>query len=271
VDLPVSTPTLAVTASAVPSATPTLTATATATAAPCREAAGRTRSFEVTSADLKKPLAYRVYFPPCYDPSGETRYPVLYMLHGQTYNDDQWSRLGIAEAAAALVLKEKARPFLIVMPYEIDPFGDPYAPGFGSALADTLIPKIDLTYPTCPERACRAVGGLSRGGAWAFLLALEHPGLFGQAAGHSMVPFNGMKQRLTRQIKAADGQDLPRLSIDMGKNDQYLPVLSEYEKLLTQLGVDHTFTLNPGNHEEKYWSAHVKEYLRWYAAGFPGK
>ena len=27
--------------------------------------------------------------------------------------------------------------------------------------------------------------------------------------------------------------------------------------------------INPGNHDEDYWSSHVEEYLRWYAAGFP--
>ena len=61
----------------------------------------------------------------------------------------------------------------------------------------------------------------------------------------------------------------PRLTTDMGQNDIYLPDLRDYEKLLTQLEVPHEFTINPGNHDENYWSSHVEEYLRWYAAGFP--
>jgi len=256
-----------------PSATPTLTPlpslTPTPTTLPCRQKAGTFSSFSLLSPYLKKELTYRVYFPPCYDDSGQTRYPVLYMLHGQTYNDDQWQRLGIGEAADGLINAGQARPFLIVLPCEADTFADPYAPGFGQALIETLLPWMDAFYPTCTEQACRAIGGLSRGGAWAFLLALEHPGLFGSAAGHSMVPFGGMAVRLPNQLRATPAGQLPRLWIDMGKNDLYLPVLQKYEELLTQLGVPHEFILQPGNHEEAYWAEHVEEYLRWYAAGFP--
>ena len=264
-----SSPTETLEPSATPAPTLIPSATPTPTVAPCRETAGQFKRFELLSPSLKKPLNYRMYFPPCYDDSGATRYPVLYMLHGQTYNDDQWVRLGIGTALDELIRDKAVSPFLIVLPYEVDTFADPYADGYAKALLETLIPWIDAFHPTCAEAACRAIGGLSRGGAWSFLLALDHPELFGAAGGHSMVPFGGMARRLPNQLRAVPESGLPRLWIDTGKGDIYLPDLKKYEELLTQLEVPHEYTLIDGAHEEKYWSAHVKEYLRWYAAGFP--
>lgn len=255
------------TADLAPTAAPTMPASPTPQV--CRETAGSFERYGLLSPYLKGELNYRVYYPPCYDDSGETRYPVLYMLHGQTYNDDQWARLGIGEAADALINTGEVPPFLIVLPYEVDTFADPYADGYGPALVETLIPWVDAFYPTCPAQACRAIGGLSRGGAWAYLLALDNPGLFGAAGGHSMVPFGGMQVRLPNQLRSTPADQFPRLWMDMGKSDIYLPDLKVYEELLTQQAVPHEYTLQDGYHDEAYWSAHLADYLRWYAAGFP--
>ena len=191
---PIPSATLQPSATFPPTLTPTTAPTSTPTPAPCTATAGEVRREELLSPYLNKPLNYRVYLPPCFDDSGETRYPVLYMLHGQTYNDDQWVRLGINTTADQLISSGAIRPFIIVMPYEVDTFADPYNGGYRAALLETLIPWINAFYPVCPERECRAIGGLSRGGAYAFLLALDHPELFVQAGGHSMVPFGGMEQ-----------------------------------------------------------------------------
>ena len=265
--LPSTTPLPSATSTLAPTEVPT--ATRTPTPQPCRETRGQVERKELLSPYLSRPLNYSIYTPPCYDASGQTRYPVLYMLHGQTFKDDQWVRLGMTTSADRLISAGEIRPFLIVMPYEVDTFADPYHGGYTDALLDTLIPWINAFYPVCPDRECRAIGGLSRGGAYAFLLALDHPNLFVEAGGHSMVPFGGMKTRLPKELAAMPPGQFPRLTTDMGKNDIFMPDLTAYEKLLTQENVPHEFTVNPGNHDEDYWSSHVEEYLRWYAAGFP--
>ena len=65
---------------------------------------------------LPLPLSYRIYLPPCYDEMEDARYPVLYLIHGQNFNDDQWDRLGVDESADALIAAEEMSPLLIVMP-----------------------------------------------------------------------------------------------------------------------------------------------------------
>lgn len=43
------------------------------------------------SASLKRDWSYTVYLPPGYNPEG-ARYPVMYLLHGNAGNANDWSR-----------------------------------------------------------------------------------------------------------------------------------------------------------------------------------
>jgi S-formylglutathione hydrolase FrmB len=110
-------------------------------------------------------LQFRIYLPPCYDADTSQTYPSLYLIHGQTFNDDQWERIGAPAAADRLIATDAVPPFIIVMPYDrssAQPWEDP----FDEAVVEELIPTVESSFRACPERECRAVGGLSRGG-WA--------------------------------------------------------------------------------------------------------
>ena len=71
------------------------TATVAATIAPCLELHGQTVVENIDTQFLPWPLEFTVYLPPCYSNSNPQAYPVLYMLHGQADNNDQWPRLGL--------------------------------------------------------------------------------------------------------------------------------------------------------------------------------
>ncbi|MCG8376698.1 MAG: hypothetical protein MI702_09485, partial [Chlorobiales bacterium] len=127
----------------------------------CRQAGGKIQHFDLESQHLDQGLQFRVFTPPCYEEEGQRRYPVLYLIHGQTFNDDQWDRLGADETAAELIAAEEIAPFLIVMPFDISstqPSLDP----FDEAVVNELVPFIDAHFRTIAEREQRAVGGLSR-------------------------------------------------------------------------------------------------------------
>lgn len=212
---------------------------------------------------------YIIYLPPCYDAFPDQRYPVLYLLHGQTYNDDQWVRLGAVEVADRLILGQEAQPFLIVFP------DDRYwnlqsGPGFGGRLVDALIPHIDSQYRTLPDREHRAIGGLSRGAGWALRLGLQRWDLFGTLGLHSLAVFADDRPFLEDWLQAVPPASWPRLFLDMGDNDTELGFNLQFERLLTDMGIPHAWYLYPGAHDELYWSAHVEEYLRWYAQGWDG-
>jgi enterochelin esterase-like enzyme len=209
------------------------------------------------------PLAYRVFLPPCYDNLASQRYPVLYLLHGQYYADDQWDRLGVDETAASLVIAGEIPPLIIVMPYEIgsDP---PEESPFGEMVASDLVPWIDQTYRTIPDRSHRALGGLSRGAGWAVHVGLTHWEVFGAIGAHSLPVFWADADKLPGQLLAISPEAMPRLYLDIGKKDSDLDSAQEFAAMLDGMNIPHEWHLYDGYHSEDYWKSHVKEYLYWY-------
>src|ERR1700752_1771777 len=121
----------------------------TATQAPlaCLTQPGRVETGKLESTNPAQ--EYLIYLPPCYDEQTDQRYPVLYLLHGQTYTADQWIRLGAVDALDKLILSRKASPFIIVFPYDRYWYTETGS-GFGDRVASALIPFIDDHYRTNP-------------------------------------------------------------------------------------------------------------------------
>jgi enterochelin esterase-like enzyme len=261
-----------VTATALPAeATATLTPfpplTPTPTTMPCWAQGGRFELDELESQLLPVPLSYRIYLPPCYDEQTERRYPVLYLIHGQSYNDDQWERLGAGSVVDWLSAGGELPPFIIVMPRD-RVWKEPTEDNFGSSVAEELVPWIDDNYRTYSERQYRAVGGLSRGGAWALHLGLRNWDLFEAVGAHSGFIFHTDTYLVKSWLDEIPIQEMPRIYMDAGDNDRP-PILQSavwFEDLLTQRGIPHEWHIYSGYHEEAYWQAHLEEYLRWYAS-----
>jgi enterochelin esterase-like enzyme len=213
------------------------------------------------------PQEYLVYLPPCYDVLTGVRYPVLYLLHGQTYTFDQWVRLGAVQTADRLILSGEAPPFIIVLPDDRY-WNLPAGPGFGDRLIGQIIPQIDGTYRTLTGREQRALGGLSRGGGWTVRLGLTHWEMFGALGLHSPVVFSRDASVIGRWIAAIPPGSFPRLWLDIGDQDRELGQARLLEESLAGHSILHEWHLYSGDHSEVYWGRHVEEYLRWYAQGW---
>ena len=134
-----------------------------------------------------------VYTPPQYDDDVNVRYPVLYLQHGYTENETGWSRQGRCGFIMDNLLADgKCLPFIIVMENgEIShPAQGPQA-NFGSLmsaanelfpkiLTQDVIPYIDSHFRTIPDKAHRALAGLSMGGMQTRHISLNYPGYFSQ-------------------------------------------------------------------------------------------
>ena len=250
----------------VPSQTSTLAPTGTPSSTPtplaCLSQPGR---IEEGSLDSFKPAQeFRVYLPPCYDEKAGERYPVLYLLHGQTYTDDQWLRLGAARRLDELIHSGEVQPFLLVFPD--DRYWNLQAgAGFGVRLVEDIIPYIDANYRTIPNRDHRSIGGLSRGAGWALELGLSHWDLFGAIGLHSLAVLHGDASRIGLWLAGIPPSARPPLFMDIGDNDQELAMARQVESLFNDAGLSHEWHLYSGAHTEEYWRAHVEEYLTWYA------
>jgi len=215
---------------------------------------------------LKYPLKVNIYLPPCYGVDNTLTYPVLYMLHGMTDTNQQWIDLGLTHAADQMITDGTIQPMLIVMPNEDSWQLLPDQSGYEDAIVDLLVPWVEENYAVCVNRDCRAIGGLSRGGNWAVKIGLDHWQLFAAVGAHSTPLFSGGIIMLTQAVKLLPSvSDAPALYLDVGNKDENLRQVSEFEKTLTELNVAHEFHQNAGYHEAAYWSAHVQDYLLWYA------
>jgi enterochelin esterase-like enzyme len=229
----------------------------------CRTLPGRVEEGALDS--FTPAQEFQIYLPPCYDENAGERYPVLYLLHGQTYTDDQWIRLGAPPIVDALILSGESRPFIIVFPD--DRYWNVEAgPGFGDRLINDLIPYIDSTYRTIPDRDHRAIGGMSRGAGWSLRLGLSDWRLFSTVGLHSLAVLQKDYSKLRGWVSSIPPSGRPEIFMDVGDDDPELLMAQQVEAQLNDFGLSHEWHLYNGAHTEEYWSAHVEEYMRWYAA-----
>lgn len=132
-----------------------------------------------------------VYTPPGYDDHSTTRYPVLILQHGSGENETGWTRQGRAQFILDnLIAAGKARPMIVVMDRGYAQPAGTRAPlpgpsgwlqnhtSFEDVVVHDLIPMIDASYRTVPDREHRAMAGLSMGGMQTLFITLEHLDLF---------------------------------------------------------------------------------------------
>ncbi|HSJ86552.1 MAG TPA: alpha/beta hydrolase-fold protein [Anaerolineales bacterium] len=259
--IPTST-SLPVIASQTPQPTATDNVILSSTPLTCLTQPGRLEREELD--EFKPPQQFLVYLPPCYDEKTDGHYPVLYLLHGQTYNEDQWIRLGAVDILDRLILAGEINPFIVVFP-DYRYWNLEAGPGFGDRLIHSIIPYVDQTYRTLPDRQHRALGGMSRGAGWSLRLGFTNWDLFGFIGLHSLAVMQKDASQLKSWIAAIPSSSRPVIFMDIGDKDQELIMAQRVESIFNDSGVTHEWHLYSGAHTEEYWGAHVEEYIRWYA------
>lgn len=270
-DTPVNTPTPLPTETPLPSPTPP--ATLTPTALPCRNDGGQIIAFdEFRSRIAGENLPYRVYIPPCYLET-QKRFPVVYLLHGLQYDELQWGELGIQEALDEGVRLNALPPMIVVMP-DFGAIGAeaqfPPDASYETVLLEELVPAIERDFCTWNDRDHRAIGGISRGGFWAYSVAMRHPDLFGIIGGHSAAfdagnaPPENNPLELALNAPFLNEANL-RMYIDNGAEDPAGRNLELFSSRLSSRGIAHTYIISPtGGHDNAYWSGRLADYLTFY-------
>jgi S-formylglutathione hydrolase FrmB len=261
----------------IPTATPDLPPTVTPF--PCDDDSGQVVAFDDFPSEVAggENLRYRVYIPPCYQET-QVRYPVLLFLHGASYREQQWENLGAVGTLDQGIRLGALPPMIMVMPY-MGFIGTqntfPPDPSYETFIMDELLPAVERDFCTITSREYRAIGGISRGGFWAYSIAFRHPDVFGAVGGHSaFFPNSGIPAAYDPLDMAVNSSLLPdvnlRMYLDNGAADSSGPSQQALSNRLQDRSIPHTYVINPvGEHNEDYWSSQVDEYLAFYGRNWP--
>ena len=208
-----------------------------------------------------------VYTPPTYDAGEETRYPVLYLLHGADGDDSVWTWLGRANLILDnLIADGKMAPMVVVMPFgysgplnAITDRGRDRA-AFENDLLRDLIPFVEGSYRVAGDRGHRALAGLSMGGGQALTIGLNHLETFSRVAGFSSAVRNAEEtfKEFAGKPDAANRQ-LRLLWVGCGTEDSLFDANKQFSEFLTGKGIKHTFRPSDGAHTWIVWRHYLAE------------
>lgn len=272
-------------------------------------AQGRIDCSSLQSKILKRAIHYCVQVPGSYDKDPNTRYPVLYYLHGLGDNEQSFSRSGGWTLIEDLREHGKIGDFLIVAPEGGASFYINSADGeqrYSDFFLREFLPYIEKKYRVMPGREGRAITGISMGGYGAFRFAFAFPELFSAVSSQSAALVVESPEELnqlaeTRPEAAEALAPLIGDPIDIAhwkandpftlakKNKNALKNMAIYfncgqsdnfgfetgaaalDKQLTAEGIPHEYHPYPGRHSMDYFLSHLAEVIEFHSRAFGSK
>ncbi len=232
-------------------------------------------------------LAY-IYTPPGYDRDTKKHYPVLYIQHG--FGEDQrgWATQGRMNFIMDnLIAAGKAVPMILVSDDggiqvmarrprpPIATNAAPPAPGapaagaaparppmdfsamlapFTKVMIDDIIPMVDATYRTIPDREHRAMAGLSMGGGQTFYTAFNNLDKFAYIAGFSPLLPAPEFQKIMADPKGFNAKVKVLFLNTGGAERERNPNILRMHESLDSVGIKNVYYESPGTaHEWLTW------------------
>jgi len=144
--------------------------------------AGTVVSQKFASPTLGRDWVYNVYLPDGYD-TGKLRYPVMYLLHGNGGDENEWVAKGEAQKTVdRLIADGLMPPAVIVLPSATTTWYVDRKEPMETAFLKDLMPEVERKFRVINERMGRVIGGVSMGGYGALRFALKNPEMFAAAA-----------------------------------------------------------------------------------------
>jgi enterochelin esterase-like enzyme len=222
---------------------------------------GTLEMIEYASKTVGTTRKMQVYTPPGY--TTDTKYPVLYLLHGIGGDETEWTRFATPDVLLDnLIADGKAVPMIIVMPNgraqkndraEGNVFASaPAFANFERDLLDDVIPAIESRYSTSTDREHRALAGLSMGGGQSLNFGLAHLDTLAWGGGFSSAPNTKPPAELVPDPAAAKDQ-LELLWLSCGNQDGLIRISQGVHAYLKEKGVPHVWHVDGNGHDPTHW------------------
>jgi predicted peptidase len=216
-------------------------------------------TYESKTVGIKR--AAVVYTPPGY--SKDTKYPVLYLLHGIGDDETGWTKKGAADVILDnLYADKKLVPMIVVMPNgraakdvtADTPWGKqfPAFEAFEDDLLKDLIPGIEKKYSVYSDRESRALAGLSMGGGQSLNFGLKNLSTFAWVGGFSSAPNTKPAGELIKDPAEAS-KTLRLLWVSCGDKDGLMRLSKAFHDTLDEKKVPHVWQIDSGGHEWTVW------------------
>ncbi len=204
-----------------------------------------------------------VYTPPGYKKN--TKYPVLYLLHGIGGDEKEWfNGANVPVILDNLYADKKLEPMIVVMPNG-RAMKDDRAVGnifdslkiqafttFEKDLLNDLIPFIEKKYAVKTDREHRAIAGLSMGGGQSLNFGFGNLDKFAWVGGFSSAPNTKLPEVLVPDPELAKSK-LKLLWISCGDADGLINFSTRTHDYLYKKGVPHIYYVEPGGHDFNVW------------------
>lgn len=217
---------------------------------------------------------------------------VLYLLHGLSDNGSAWQRFTTIETLA------RDYGLVVVMPSISRSFYTDQANGqlYFTYLMEELPRYLKQVFGLDPKPEDTLIAGNSMGGFGAFKAALNYPERFYAAASFSgalslailsMIPDDPRQKEFSLvfgdlgqlegtqhdsmvwlQKAAEHPEDLPKLYMACGKQDDLYPLNQMFFDAAQRMGVPIEYKTEDGKHNWPFWEKYIQRFLAW-ALGEP--
>ncbi len=245
-------------------------------------------SLKLASKLMAREMPYRLIVPPDYKTKPDQRYPVIYLLHGLTGSNANWTTL------TKLGQYSLRHNFIIVTPegnngWYSDSVATPNDK-YESYIVKELIPEIDKTYRTVATRDGRMIAGLSMGGYGSLKFGLKYPEMFSLVGSFSGAigaaaftektsgptgknidgifgPVDSETRnandvfKLVRDLTPEKQKALPFIYQSCGTEDFLIKNNRDFLALLNEKKITHEYREHPGVHNWVFWDDQVREFL----------
>ena len=208
-----------------------------------------------------------IYTPPGYDADGNTKYPVLYLLHGGGEDERGWATQGKTDLILDnLIAEQKAKPMLAVMmdgnigTGGLAGFGERTLQLFENELKQVVIPFVEKNYRTKNASIDRALAGLSMGGLQTLHAGIKNTdrfaylGVFSSGWFANNTTLSDPQYAFMKENAATINSNLKQLWVAMGGKEDIAHnnckvMLSKFD----EMNIRYTYSEYPGGHTWPVW------------------